>query len=1048
MKFTKESDFEEELIKKLYTNYGWDSHVLKYSSEQDLIDNWKNILFNNNRSIDCLGDYPLTETEMDQIINQINNLKTPYYLNGFINNGTVEITRDNEDDHNNCGKIVSLKLFNQKEIAGGNSTYQIVEQPRFTVKSDIIGQYRGDFMLLINGMPFIHVELKRSDIPVTEAVEQIKKYSRDGVYTGLFSLVQMFVAMTPEETVYFANPGTNEKIDKNCIFHWESLNNDNKIISDWNEVAEYLLSIPPAHEMIGYYTVADDNEKKLKVMRSYQIAAVKSIIKKVINAKFDIPNQKGGYIYHTTGSGKTLTSFKTAQLIATSKKADKVIFLVDRIDLVTQTIEKYKGFSNGFIEVQDTSSTAILKGKILSSSPDDRLIVSSIQKMSNIKNDGLNDDEISNMNKKSIVFIMDECHRSTNGDMLKTIKQTFPYAIFFGFTGTPIIRDMVGITDTVFGPALHKYQIDLAIRDKNVLGFDKTGVATFSYSDLRKAIALSKAKAKTEQEVMNDESKKNIYYHYMNDVPFTSYGSDSNELGIEDELPESQYNIKEHRISVIDDILNNWITLSRNGKFHALLATTSINEAIEYYRLFKEKNTDLNVTALFDPTIDNLDGQEFKEDGLVEIIEDYNIKYNEKFTIAKYGQMKKQMIHRLSHDAEFRYRNMDESNRIDILIVVDQLLTGFDSKWVNTLYLDKVLYGANLIQAFSRTNRTFEPFNEKPFGIIRFYRRIYKMYNAIDEALNTYSSGSKELVFAVDLEKHLENLNTIFNDIKNNIFGIEHITDFSKLPENKELRKQFNIKFKEFNNNLSQAELQSFNFTKKTYYINENKTIEIVFDEIEVKALYERYKDLGKRSYTESSISEVPYDLDYSILEQSSEKIDFNYINSKYNLLVKNVTENNKTIVEQIKSELHTLFSQLSEEEQECANLILTDLEAGFLSVDGTKSFLDYLHIYIDNRKNDRIKKMANLFGCNEEKLRDIINSHPTETNIREFGKFDALTETISIDKCRQLMQRLNPAISSSDGMVRIKSEQLLKEMILNIDVDLEQILYSKKNNN
>ena len=438
MGYNSEKQFEDDLVKMLSEQKGWKDGILNYKTEKELIRNWADILYENNRSIDRLGDYPLTDGEMEQILEQIRALKTPLRLNGFINGGTVQITRDNEADEHNFGKLVSLKIFDRNEIAAGKTRYQIARQPKFSAKNDIYPDRRGDFCLLINGMPVIHVELKKSMVPISEAQYQICKYLHEGVFTGLFSLVQIFVAMNPEECVYFANPGSYESYNEKFCFHWaDSYNNP---INRWDKIAELLLSIPMAHELIGFYSVADQSDNVLKVMRSYQYYAASKISKRVSEMKWNDQSIYGGYVWHTTGSGKTMTSFKSAQLIANSKDADKVVFLMDRIELGTQSLREYRGFSDATDDVQDTENTEVLLTKLKSDSVRDTLIVTSIQKMSRIKDeDGLNAADIEKINRKRIVFIVDECHRSVFGDMLSTIKFTFPRAIFIGFSGTPIL---------------------------------------------------------------------------------------------------------------------------------------------------------------------------------------------------------------------------------------------------------------------------------------------------------------------------------------------------------------------------------------------------------------------------------------------------------------------------------------------------------------------------------------------------------------------------------------------------------------------------------
>lgn len=643
MTFQKESDFEEALI-RILTTKGWESTILKYTTEQDLIRNWANILFDNNRGIDRLGDYPLTDGEMQQIVEQIRELRTPLKLNGFINGKTVSVKRDNPDDKAHFGKEVSLKIYDRMEIAAGQSRYQIVQQPIFPGKSKMLNDRRGDLMLLINGMPVFHLELKRSGVPVSQAYNQIEKYAHEGVFTGLFSLVQIFVAMNPEETVYFANPGPDGKFNTDYYFHWADFNNEP--INDWKEIASKLLSIPMAHQLIGFYTVADDADGVLKVMRSYQYYAASAISDVVSKTKWDSGKQRGGYIWHTTGSGKTMTSFKSAQLIANSNDADKVVFLTDRIELGTQSLKEYRAFADENETVQATENTYELITKLKSIATADTLIVTSIQKMSNIRDEegGKNARDIELIGKKRLVFIVDEAHRSTFGDMLAIIKETFPRAIFFGFTGTPVFEENAKKSNAqtdVFGNELHRYSIADGIRDKNVLGFDPYKVLTFRDKDVRQAVALEKAKATTVAGALNDPAKAAVYYKYTDNTQVKMYGEPGSDgkwiKGIEDYLPNTQYLTAEHKQTVIEDIKENWLTLSHSGKFHAIFATSSIPEAIEYYRMMKITMPELKTSCLFDPNIDNNGGAIYKEDGLVEIIEDYNKRYGQDFTIPTHG---------------------------------------------------------------------------------------------------------------------------------------------------------------------------------------------------------------------------------------------------------------------------------------------------------------------------------------------------------------------------------------------------------------------------
>lgn len=806
MTFKSEADFEEALIRVLQQN-AWEKEVIKYPTEQDLIQNWADILYDNNRSIDRLGDSPLTDGEMQQIIEQIRELRTPLKLNGFINGKTVSIKRDNPEDKIHYGKEVSLKIYDRQEIAAGQSRYQIVEQPIFPGKSKMLNDRRGDLMLLINGMPLIHIELKGSGIPVSQAYRQIEKYAYEGVFTGLFSLVQVFVAMNPDETVYFANPGPDGKFNEDYYFHWADFNNEP--MNDWKAIATSLLSIPMAHQLIGFYTVADDSDGVLKVMRSYQYYAANAISDVVSKTKWDHSRQRGGYVWHTTGSGKTMTSFKSAQLIANSHDADKVIFLTDRIELGTQSLKEYRAFAEENESVQATENTYVLLEKLKSNAAADTLIVTSIQKMSNIRDEdgGRNASDIALIGKKRLVFIVDEAHRSTFGDMLAVIKDTFPGAIFFGFTGTPVFEENAKKNNAqtdVFGNELHRYSIADGIRDKNVLGFDPYKVLTYRDKDVRRVVALEKAHAKTEEEAIEDPEKSKIFYQYMDasKIPMAGFSGEDGKWikGIEDYLPNSQYLSAEHKNKVVEDIKDNWLTLSHNGKFHAIFATSSIPEAIDYYRLIKDSMPELKTTCLFDPNIDNNGGMIYKEDGLIEILEDYNKHYSQDFTIPTHAKFKKDLSLRLAHKEQYKRIERIPELQLDLLIVVDQMLTGFDSKWVNTLYMDKVLEYENIIQAFSRTNRLFGP--DKPFGIIRYYRKPHTMEQNVLRAVKLYSGDRPIGLFAEKLPQNLEKLNQVYEEIAD-VFKSAGIPDFEKLPEDTSAKAKFASLFRDFNSYLN-----------------------------------------------------------------------------------------------------------------------------------------------------------------------------------------------------------------------------------------------------
>lgn len=1041
MTFTNEAEFEKALIKVL-RDKGWGEYdVIKNPTEEQLLENWAKILFENNKGIDRLNNIPLTHSEMQQILEQINILKTPLKLNSFINGRTVSIVRDNEEDKLHFGKEISLKIYDRAEIAAGQSRYQIVQQPIFKTKSKILNDRRGDLMLLINGMPVIHIELKKSGVPVSQAYNQIEKYSREGLFTGLFSLVQVFVAMETEESVYFANPGMDGKFNKDYYFHWADFNNEP--INDWKKVASLLLSIPMAHQLIGYYTVADDADGVLKVMRSYQYYAANAISDKIKKTNWKDKNSLGGYIWHTTGSGKTMTSFKSAQLIANSKDADKVIFLMDRIELGTQSLQEYRAFADASDDVQATENTGVLVTKLKSNDPANTLIVTSIQKMSNINSeeDGLNSKDIELISNKRIVFIVDEAHRSTFGDMLIAIKDTFTNAIFFGFTGTPIQDENQkkdNTTATVFGDELHRYSIADGIRDKNVLGFDPYKILTYRDKDLRKAVALQESKAKNEIEALSDEKKKQVFNKFMTELKMTGYTDASGKYikGIEDFVSKAQYERIEHQNQVTDDILDNWITLSQNFKFHAIFATSSIPEAIEYYRLLKvkiqEKNLNLKFTALFDSNIDNDDGAKsaFKEDGIVEIMEDYNKRYEQEFSLKIFSKFKKDIASRLAHKKPYNYIEKNPEKQIDLLIVVDQMLTGFDSKWINTLYLDKVLKYETIIQAFSRTNRLFGA--DKPFGTIRYYRYPHTMEENINKAVKLYSGDKPLGLFADRLENNLKKLNRLYAEISD-LFENAKIENFEKLPDDLIERAEFAKLFKKFNETLEASKIQGFKWSELEYKFEEPKPKRVVkldIDENTYLILVQRYKELPSSGGGSGGNTDIPFEIEGYITEIDTDKIDTDFMNSRFDKYRKIIDSGDTVEIEKTLNELHKSFATLSQEEQKYANIFIHDIQNGDIQIDSSKTFREYVALYQANAENSQIMKLVELFGLDSNKLKEMINLNVTESNINDYGRFDDLKNSVDKIKAKAYFEELE-GCTLPLPKVNIKVHNLLKDFIL-----------------
>lgn len=1046
--FLKELDFEKALA-ELLPQHGWEPNVMMNPSEEILIKNWAAIIYNNNRDMNRLGDFPLTDTEMQQIMTQVDNLKNPYEVSKFINGGQVIIKRDNQDDKINFGKEVYLTIFNAKEVRAGQSVYQIVRQPRFNTKHPLGTTRRGDMMLLINGMPVIHIELKRSGVDVTQAVNQIKKYAHEGIFShGIFSLIQIFVAMTPEKTLYFANPGAPENFSPSFYFHWADFNNDE--VHDWKRIAANLLSIPMAHQMVGYFTIADDKDETLKVLRSYQYFATTKIWERVRGTNWDDHYHKGGFIWHTTGSGKTMTSFKSAQLIAKSNDADKVVFLLDRIELSTQSADEYRGFANADDNVLDTEDTRNLIRVLESDSKDECLIVTSIQKMSRINSDNnIPKSTIDKINKKRVVFIVDECHRSVTGSgkdsgsgMLLTIKNTFPRALLFGFTGTPIFAENAHgemTTEVIFGDMLHKYTLASGIPDHNVLGFDLYREDTFKEMEIREAVALRMTAAEGEpiptsfDEISKDKEKVEIYNKWMYDTDI---------LKIEDEA-KSLYISDEHHTAVMQKIVEERPMLSHNGKFHAILATKSIPEAIEYYHLFKEHYPEYNITAIFDDSIDNNGGGEYKEDAILEMLDDYNKKFGTTFQQSTYAKYKKDVAKRLAH--KMPYQHLEKDKQLDMLIVVTQMLTGYDSKWVNTLYVDKLMQYVDVIQAFSRTNRLFGP--DKPFGVIKYFTRPNRMAQNIDDALALYVDQPL-LVFTDKLEANLEKINQAFLTI-DQLFKAEGIEYYATLPQAEASRKKFAKEFCEMTKRLEAAKMQGFVWEKLEYEFTHSTgwvTVKMAFDEQTYKILLARYRELFQNGGGGEGGDDDVYQLEAYITETGAGTIDAEYINSKFVKFVKNlyISGPGSEQVKAAQAELHNAFASLNQRDQRTAMRILHDIESGDLHLSPGKTIYDYILDYQKRECDQQTYTLAEATGLNINKLQELISIDTNEQNINEQGRFDALILTLDKAKTVDFLKKVTGQ-DVPKRFVITNMSSILRRFILDPS-DRAKIIYAYQN--
>lgn len=929
-----EDQFEKELIQYLSTgNITKEEHlkglnqyenidfiikkkIWKYEPQikttEDLWNNFKEILEQHNQ--DKLRGKPLTDSEFNQVKKVITELKTPYDAGIFIYgvNGTSQIEVDLDD-----GSHIYLTVFNQDQIGAGDTTYQIVNQIRRPAK--IIGKQerRFDTTLLINGLPIIQIEEKKDSSAVDEALNQMQQYISENQYSDIFSTLQILIAMTPGDVKYMANT-TSDKFNKDFAFRWQR-KSDNSKIYNWKEFADSMLSIPMAHQMATNYMILDGtkNKQTLKVMRPYQVYATQNVIEKLKTIDFDFGINKVGYIWHTTGSGKTITSFKTAWLASRMPKVDKVVFLVDRIALTKQTNERYRAYDPDSTEdivgsIEDTKNTTQLEQKLRKN--DNSIIVTSVQKLETLmkrKNFKVPD--------KNIVFIVDEAHRSTGGETFAKLQKTFKKSAWIGYTGTPMFDETTkGLrTEDIFGPLLHAYTISEAISDHNVLGFKVDFQTTIDEKQIKQHY-LPEFYKEQHPKWTQDEIQQKIDNLTVDDI--------------DDEIEPSFYDENiQHIKLVVDDIFTNWRNRSCDGKYNAMLTThvggnrASTPMAMMYYNEFKRVNEEkrrngektLKVAVTFSLNTTNNDTMLETNQGLYEAIMDYNQEFGTSFGLDTVDEYKQDLISRLDKTASDR-------NYLDIVIVVDQLLTGFDAPQLNTLYVDRILRGANLIQAYSRTNRiddsrnhTNDKHHTKPWGRIINYRWPTDNENLMNDALAIYTN--KDSANLSNEEKKEENqksgviaksYNEEIEEARSQLEIIEDITDNFKqpVPKSEKAKKLLAVKLNKLNASISRlkqyepeiidGKMEGFDYENPTkIFADLGRSMDL---EDKIKMTTNLLKqDLAK----EQNVS--VHEIDLKMIHIKDVEVNYDYLTELTQDLVNHVLRDEKDEAQKVKKEIH-----------------------------------------------------------------------------------------------------------------------------------------------
>lgn len=796
--------------------------------------------------------------------------------------------RQKQDIQRDDGTIVYLELFNTKEWC--KNTFQVTHQT--TVEGKYTNRY--DVTILINGLPLVQIELKRRGIDMKEAFNQIKRYKRHS-YSGLYKFIQLFVISNGIDTKYFANG--DQELNYGFTFFWTDINNDR--ITNLEQFCVFFLDRCHIGKMIARYMIINETEKMLMVMRPYQVYAVENIVSRALDTN------NNGYVWHTTGSGKTITSFKTAQILSLEPSINQVFFLVDRKDLDKQTLDEFNKFDPGCVDMTNQTDKLIQQIKD-STRP---LIITTIQKMANACTNPKYADVMNKYKDLKTIFIIDECHRSQFGDMHKQISKTFTKAQYFGFTGTPRFKENPSqdgrSTADIFEKCLHTYLIKDAIKDENVLGFSV---------DYMKFVEFN---GNTEEDLMVE-------------------GIDTDEVFMADE-----------RVSLIaSDIVKHHNLKTRDRKYNAIFTVSSIPLLIKYYDAFKELNTDLKIGAIFTyGANEDLDKNPVhSRESLDRIMKDYNKMYKTNFTSNTFDSYFRDICKRI------------KNTEIDIVIVVNMLLTGFDAKRLNTLYVDKSLKYHDLIQAFSRTNRVET--DTKPFGNIVCYRTTK---TSVDEAVKLFSqTDSVDTVIMAPYEKYLEK----FKNAVNKLLEITPVVESVDSLEREEDIKEFIIAFREVAKVLvSLKTFNQFDLDNADTLLNTQ-----MFEDYKSK-YYELYRKLS----TDKEKSSILNDVTFSLELIQTDKINVSYILN----LIRNVDLSNE---EQKKKDIEDIQGKL---------VNITDDEL-FLKADLIKSFLssilpalkeedsidDAFNKHMNLEREKEIEEFAIINNINKETLNNIIDEY------------------------------------------------------------------------
>ena len=909
MAYQSEAQLEQQLIEQLQSqNY----EQIMLADYDALLRNFK-IQFEAFNA-EKLDGKPLSDKEWERVLN---------YVNGKSIFESAKLLRDKFVLERDDGSKPYLRFLDEDHT---KNRFQVTHQ------TTVVGKYtnRYDVTLLINGLPLVQIELKRRGVDIKEAVNQIMRYRKHS-YQGLYHFIQIFIVSNGIDTKYFAN--SDKDILYSHTFFWTDDNNIR--VTNLKDFSIVFLARDLLIKMLTRFTILNDTDRIMMVMRPYQVYATESLIRQATLTN------RNAYIWHTTGAGKTLTSFKTAQILATIPSIKKVIFLVDRKDLDTQTTEEFNKFEAGSVDATDRTDILVKQIK----DKNRQLIITTIQKMANAVKRPQYVKVMDEYRNEKVVFIIDECHRSQFGDMHKDIVRHFAKAQFFGFTGTPrfevngkVEGKITQTTEKLFGECLHSYLIKDAIFDNNVLGFHIEYIKTI--------------------EGAYDE----------NDSTMTE-AIDIGELYMADE-----------RMSLIaNHIIRNHKAKTRNRQYTAIFAVQSIPMLIKYYDIFKSIKHDLNIGGIFSyGANEDYEGHdEHSRDALERIIKDYNKKFRTNFSTDTFTAYHKDISDRVKGK---------KTKPLDILLVVNMFLTGFDSKPLSVLYVDKDMMYHDLLQAYSRTNRVEK--ETKPWGIIVCYRNLKQK---TDDALALFSQGHPDGILTQPFEFYVQKFNELVTKIK----LLAPTPASIDMMYSEDEQKEFVVLFRELTRYL--LSLQTF----VEFRFDRNN---LDMSDLEYQDYKSKYLLLYRKNQTDKEVVSVLDDVDFCIELMESDRINVAYIMN----LIRNINFASKQTkerdIEHIKDELERSDNLHLHKKIDILRAFLDEAVTGF---NGTEDIDAEYNDFENKRKAEEIEAFAAEEDVDAEMLKEEIAEYEFTGVLNQGEIRDRISKPMSLLKKRSLVSRI-----------------------------------------